>query len=147
MKQLRRAQGADGAWRSHWWTRDLFATALGAEALATAPEAGDDARVDRAILWAKEETAIKSAFDLACFLSLGHRRLTSDELASWTSPLIALQREDGGWPGGAAMLFPLPWQTERREDTMVHYDLDGCFTTAMALAALAGVASQQRTAR
>jgi hypothetical protein len=135
--RLRARQRPDGAWTAHWWRSDLFATALAAEALAAAPQPGDAARISRAIGWASGETAAAAnGFDLACYLWLGAGRLSPHERERATRRLLSLRSGAGAWPGGAAMQFPLPWETERRAETPPVVDQEGLFTTAAALGAL-----------
>jgi hypothetical protein len=135
---LRRRQVASGAWQAHWWRTDLFATAMAAQALMAAPQPGDHEAIGRAVAWAcQQPSAGVSAFDTACFLRLAHHVMAPGELAPWADRLLGMQRPDGSWPGGAAMLFPLPWERERPAEAVLYLDQDAVFTTAMALAALA----------
>lgn len=141
---LRRRQADSGAWRAHWWRTDLFATAMAVQALLASPRPGDQEAVGRAVAWARRQPSVGiSAFDTACFLRMAGHTMPSGESARWAERLLDMQQRDGSWPGGAAMLFPLPWERERPAEAALHLDQDGVFTTAMALAALAGLTSNQ----
>jgi hypothetical protein len=136
-ERLRQRQRPDGGWTAHWWRSDLFATALAAEALAAAPQPGDEARIGRAICWASGEIgAAANGFDLACFLWLSAGRLSPDVRERVCDRLLSARSGPGSWPGAAHMLFPLPWEAERRADDPPVVDQEGLFTTAAALGAL-----------
>jgi hypothetical protein len=125
-----RAQRADGAWRSYWWTTDAYATARSLELLDAS--GGIDAGVAAAARrWLGAAPAATSAFDAAARLDVA--TLTGDPAAA-RAELLARQEPDGGWPASAALLVPAQWDPERGRP---YADGERLLSTAAALHALA----------
>jgi hypothetical protein len=147
---LRGAQRADGSWRSYWWSGDEYATAFAAEALAATGRDDDQGRVERAARWATARIGLDGSVGSSPFATaLAIRTMqqasgAAQVLATALAWLAAEQEDDGGWRASAELVSPRPDLTDRElglVSPITVLDDGRTFTTAVALAALAGNAA------
>ncbi len=148
-------QGADGGWSSYWWVDRQYPT-WQSVALGSALGAAD--AVASAARWARSQQlpdgawggagATPSAFVTALSLAVLLRAGGHDEdVQRGLVTLLAMQHEDGGWPGHASMRIPPPhvaepdhyeaWRVGELGTGVVVRDHRRLFTTAACLATLA----------
>lgn len=153
------AQRPDGSWPSYWWVEDEYATAMAALALARRGDPADRPGIARAARWAAgrigREGAVASAvrpegsaFATALALDL-LAACPVDEPAGHRAALWLHETQDGTgrWPPSAGLRVPAPgmtapdrhavWTPGGLREGAVSLDIEGAFTAATALSALA----------
>ena len=134
-------QGADGGWRSFWWTSDAYATARSLE-LLEATGGVPRAVAARARAWLAAEPLARDAFDAAARLDVAG--LVGGRTASYARDLLGRRERDGGWPASPALLVPDQATGERGAP---HADDRRILTTAAALLALRRQGTRRGDAR
>lgn len=125
------AREPDGTWRSFWWTTDAYAVALNLEFLDVSGGIPADA-VEAIRDWLAVVPAAASAFEAAQLVVVA--ALVGADASGRVSELVALQREDGGWPASAVLLVP---SQETGVPGTGQADVRRLVTTATAIYALA----------
>jgi len=131
-----RFQAADGSLPGYWWDEPTYPTAL-ALVLAEGAPAIDAAR---GAAWLSDlpnegMQPFAAAWRLAGIAASGQAaHAAAGKLAGL---LVASQRQDGGWRGGACMRTPDPWVVAPAPgEGRIDLDVRGLFTTAGAVLAL-----------
>ena len=149
------AQRADGSWQSYWWPENLYATAMCASALSR-HDRGRSARDRAAHHTARVAESEGGPFALALAALVVAAAEDEDAAAHFVSRIAELQREDGSWASDAVLRVPAPdvidpesvpsyypWlgiPAPGRTVAMCNFssrDVEGVFTTATAVSALA----------
>ncbi len=140
---LRRSRESDGTWPAYWWRTRHYSTFLNAELLGEL-ETGVAASV---VVEEEDSRSVRSAFDLAYLLGTAWLCWGASEgTTRIQDELLALQAEDGSWPGAPILRVSRhdardPW---RSPEGALYADVDHLFSTASAVRILAMTAAKER---
>jgi hypothetical protein len=133
---LAESRDADGTWPSYWWRTRHYSTYLNYRlARALRPEIA----ARPAAVTLEDSRAVHSAFDLAFVTATARICEGASSIAQGlTAELLAMQAEDGHWPGARNLRVTRhdtedPWG---RPQGLLYEDVDHLITTASVVAVL-----------
>ncbi|MCU1431974.1 MAG: hypothetical protein JWP95_1079 [Actinotalea sp.] len=137
LRYVTRTRWADGTWPSYWWRACHYATYWNLTLLRAMGQAVEPRRP---VVGGRETAEIRSVLDLACLVGTMHVVLGAAAAATRevAGVLLAQQRPDGGFDGGADLRVTRatcrrPWEQAEGD---LYRDDHGLLTTAMALRVL-----------